>query len=117
MLGITSVAWRRRLRGREFKKVAIAAAANLKGSALPQGAAGGRNFFQIDLPTLPLTTARWDRLRGTLSYELPLSPQTGAGAAPPPPHWCRPRGSKSELVARFRTGEEKKCRYFISMLQ
>jgi hypothetical protein len=42
---------------------------------------------------LPSTVAHWDRLRGTLSYELPMSPHTGVDAALPTPHWCQPRSA------------------------
>jgi hypothetical protein len=53
----------------------------------------GRNFFQMTYRPVPSTAAHWDRLRGTPSYELPLPPRTGVDAAPPIPHWCRPRSA------------------------
>jgi hypothetical protein len=53
----------------------------------------GRNFFRMTYRPLPSTAAQWDRLRGTLGYELPPSPHTGVDAAPPAPHWCRPRSA------------------------
>jgi hypothetical protein len=50
---------------------------------------------------LPLTVAHWDRLIGTLRYELPLSPHTGVDAAQPPHTGADPgRHEKKEIPTR-----------------
>jgi hypothetical protein len=56
----------------------------------------GQELLPNDLPAPPIDGRKLGPVRGTLRFELPLSPHTGVDAAPPTPHWCRPRSALKE---------------------